>query len=69
MKVDLTQMTEAEQKAMARKFREASCILCGQASTGYRKLHLGEKIAFLPVCDDCQDAPAQTLQAMMDFHK
>ena len=69
MKVDLSKMTDAEAKAMAARFREAACIVCGEPSNGFRKLHLGEKVAFLPLCDSCMDVPPTTLQAMMEFHR
>lgn len=68
MKVDLSKMTDKEAAAMARRFRDAPCIVCGEPSTDFRKLHLSGKVAFLPVCDSCKSAPAQTLHALMEYH-
>ena len=73
MKIDLSKMTDAQIKEMARRFREAPCIVCGAESTGYRKLHLGSqqglgnRVAFLPLCDNCQEVDAHTLMQFMEF--
>lgn len=67
MKVDLSKMTNEQAKEMARRFRKAPCIVCKEKSTGYRKLHLGEQAAFLPLCDECQNAPVSTLMKIMEL--
>jgi len=67
MKVDLSQMTNKEQKEMARKFRQAPCIVCGGKQTGYRKIRIGDQTAFLPLCEKCQQADRETLLAAMEI--
>jgi hypothetical protein len=69
MKVDLSKMSDQKARELAVKLREAPCLICDAPSTGYRKLHTGQKVAFVPLCDECKAAaPVTTILAMMEFH-
>lgn len=67
MKIDVTKMTDAELRKVAKKMRKAPCIVCEQPSTGYRKLHMGKEVAFLPICEQCKNTPVNMLKAAMEF--
>lgn len=67
MKVDLSAMSQEQQEKIARNFRNSKCIICGGEQAGFRKLMLGEQVAFLPLCSQCQNASKQDLFLAMEI--
>ena len=66
MSVRLHNMTDQQIHETVQKMKQAPCIVCGQKSTGYRKMMVDEKnVAILPVCEACKTrSPADLYQAM-----
>lgn len=68
MTIRMHNMTDAEIHKTVQQMKSAPCIVCGQKSTGYRKLMIDEKnVAILPVCQKCAAADPATLFQSMRF--
>jgi len=64
--VKIDNLTPEQQAEIAKKFKQAPCIVCNAPMTGYRKIPVASgDIALLPVCDRCRDADQETLQLAM----
>lgn len=67
MRIVLDGYNLEEQKEIAKKFREAPCIVCDKKMQGYRKIPVGGKITFLPLCNDCKGLDVETLTNAMEM--
>jgi len=68
MKVDIRNMADGQVKHQAKQLKKSACLVCGERSKTYRKLHLGEKVALIPLCRQCKKtASVMDLNAAMQF--
>jgi hypothetical protein len=67
MKVVLDDYNLEEQEQVLKKFMQAPCIVCDKKMQGYVKVPVGDKIAILPLCNECKNMDIATLTSAMEM--